>query len=321
MTASPGDVLIVIPCLNEAASLPALLAQQRADADGCRIVVADGGSTDDSRAIVAAAAARDPRITLLANPLRIQSAGINAAVRGHRDEARWLVRLDAHCEYPENYVRRLIETAAAHDATSVVVPMVSRGTSCLQVAAAAAQNSRLGTGGSPHRHVGRGAFVDHGHHALMALDLFESVGGYREDMTHNEDAELDLRLAKAGGRLWLEPSLALKYYPRASLGSLWRQYRNYGRGRYRTLALHRVRPKPRQLLPLAVPVAALLAVASPFAPVLAVPALMWIAVSLIGGVVVGRRAGGGCAVAAGVAAMTMHLAWGIGFLTAAVRRL
>lgn len=168
-------VLIVIPCLNEAAALPALLRQQLGEAGDHLIVVADGGSTDASRSIIAALAREHPRLVLLDNPARLQSAGINRAVAAHGADARWLVRIDGHCDYPPDYVRSLVAVAESMQATSVVVSMVSRGETCFQIAAAAAQNSRLGTGGSPHRHVGEGAWVDHGHHALMDIADRKSV--------------------------------------------------------------------------------------------------------------------------------------------------
>jgi succinoglycan biosynthesis protein ExoA len=313
MNETRSGVIVVVPCLNEARALPTLLRQQLAEPGDFRIIVADGGSSDESNAIVTALGSDNPRVELLNNPARLQSAGINQAVREFGSRARWLIRMDAHCDYPSGYVERLLRVAEETGATSVVVPMVSRGTSCFQIAAATAQNSRLGTGGSLHRHVGEGGFVDHGHHALMDLALFEHVGGYRDDMAANEDAELDKRLAQAGGRIWLEPSLALSYYPRRSVGALWRQYWRYGRGRARTLRLHRVKPKLRQVLPLAVPVAALLALATPIHPVFGVPILMWAIACLGAGAVVGARAGGGCALLSGVPAMTMHLSWGLGF--------
>ncbi len=314
MTVQTADVLIVIPCLNEAQSLPTLLAQMLADCGDARIVVADGGSTDGSRDIVRALAVTAPRLILLDNPARIQSAGVNHAVRLYGGDARWLLRVDAHCDYPRDYLRGACLAAAVHGASAVVVPMVSRGNGCFQRAAAAAQNSRLGTGGSPHRHIGHGRFVDHGHHALIDRALFAAVGGYREDMSHNEDAELDLRLIAAGARIWLEPSLALTYYPRATARSLWRQYWGYGRGRRRTLCLHRARPKPRQLLPVVVPLAAAMALLGPLHWVFAMPLALWAMACVVAGLFVGVRAGGGCALGAGIAASIMHLAWGSGFL-------
>ena len=82
-------------------------------------------------------------------------------------------------------------------ADSVVVSMNAEGSACLQRAAAAAQNSLLGNGGSSHRIRSDGRWVDHGHHALMTTAAFKAVGGYDEAFSHNEDAELDVRLTKA----------------------------------------------------------------------------------------------------------------------------
>lgn len=307
------SVLAVIPCLNEAAHLPALLRQMLADPAIDRIVVADGGSDDGSRAIVAQFA-QDERVVLLDNPARIQSAGVNRAVREYGHGYDWLLRIDAHCLYPDDYATGLLDAAKTRGATAVVVPMVTVGKQGFQLAAAAAQNSVLGTGGSAHRHLGEGRFVEHGHHALMDMDLFRAVGGYCEAMPCNEDAELDHRQIAAGGKIWLEPALALTYFPRSTVGALWRQYRRYGQGRARNLRRHRMRPRVRQMVPLVVPLAIALLAFSWWHPVLAVPALAWAGLCLGLGLVVGLRAGGGWAVFAGVAAMTMQLAWATGFL-------
>ena len=171
------SLLAVIPCLNEEDHLPQLLTQMLADPAIDKLVVADGGSTDKSREIVASFA-RNERVVLLDNPARIQSAGINLAVREYGAGHEWLLRIDAHCLYPDDYASRLLKAARAHDASAVVVPMQTVGRKGFQKAAAAAQNSILGTGGSAHRHVGAGRFVEHGHHALMRVDLFRRVGGY-----------------------------------------------------------------------------------------------------------------------------------------------
>lgn len=307
--------LIVIPCLDEEAYLPGLLEQLARENPEAKIVVADGGSTDASRRIVEEAASRNEHIVLLDNPERRQAAAINLAVKHYGEGMRWLIRIDAHCDYPEGYCRGLLESAQRTEGTtSVVVPMVSRGRTCFQKAAATAQNSVIGTGGSPHRHVGQGRFVDHGHHALMDMALFRQVHGYRTDMAHNEDAELDLRLLQAGGRIWLEPASAIFYYPRKTIGALFRQYWGYGRGRAWTRRLHRVPLKTRQMVPLLVPVAAVIVPLALIHPVFAAPLIGWAAAILMAGVLVGARAGGGCALFSGVAAATMHMAWGAGYL-------
>jgi succinoglycan biosynthesis protein ExoA len=315
-----SDVLIVIPCLDEAANLPRLLRQFRQHAPGAMIVVADGGSRDGSQAIVAAIAEKCDMVRLMHNPARIQSAAINAAVAHFGDGRRWLVRVDAHCTYPDDFVAMLLAAASSQSAESVVVPMETRGAGCFQQAVAAAQNSVLGTGGAAHRHVRAGRFVDHGHHALMAIDSFRQVGGYDPGFSHNEDAELDHRLGGAGAKIWLEPGAAVTYLPRATPAALFRQYRNYGRGRARTVAKHRLRLRLRQFLPLMIMpvvmlamVAMVISLVNSFLLVLALPALAWAVAALGYGLILGARQRSACAAGAGIAAMIMHFAWSLGY--------
>lgn len=320
-----GSVLVVVPCLNEEAHLPGLLTRLLAD-EGCRqarIVIADGRSSDRSRSIVEEFAARDGRVVLLDNPDRIQSAGINLAVEVHGQAAEHLIRVDAHAGYPDNFVRRLVEVAVETGADSVVTVMHSVGHTCFQVAAATAQNSVIGTGGSSHRSKGdaAGRWIDHGHHAYMKIAAFREVGGYDAGMSHNEDAELDVRLVKAGRRIWLYPGLEIEYYPRTRPVSLFRQYFNYGKGRAITLTKHRIKPKPRQMLPIFVAPALVFGVLlAPVSPIFLLPALAWLLACAAGGLVVGARAGGGCAYFAGLPAGISHVAWSLGFIRQVLRQ-
>jgi len=314
-----SQLLIVIPCLNEEKHLESLLLQLIADVPGADIIVSDGGSSDASPAIVRRISADYPHVRLLDNPARLQSAGVNLAVRRYGRDKAWLLRIDAHCAYPAGYVSGLMRSAIERGADSVVVPMVTRGRGCFQRAAAAAQNSAIGTGGSPHRGASFGRFVDHGHHALMRVDLFMAVGGYREAMSHNEDAELDMRLAAAGARIWLEPAQAIVYHPRTSPAALLRQYYRYGRGRACTVRLHRSRLKLRQAVPLAVPIAVAMALLGPLLPILILPAAVWVSACLGTGFALGIVQGDRCVFATGLAAMIMHLGWGSGYLIERLR--
>lgn len=306
--------LVVIPCLNEAAHLDELLSLVRRDLAATLIVVADGGSTDGSQAIVARHSQDDMRVLQLDNPAKIQSAGVNLAVSKFQACSDWLVRMDAHCGYPEQFVSKLLAAQAAAAADSVVVPMVTVGRGGFQDGVAAAQNSKLGTGGSAHRHVGQSQFVDHGHHALMSIAQFKAVGGYCEEMVCNEDAELDHRLGLNGARIWLETSIPLTYYPRTTAIALWRQYFRYGKGRARNVRRHRLKLKPRQLMPVGVALAVPMALLAPFHPIFVVPLMTWLFACAIGGLWIGAKSGGGWHYAAGLAAGIMHLSWGFGFL-------
>lgn len=315
MTRTTRSSLIVIPCLNEAAHIGGLLQRLRPAAArlGARIVVADGGSTDGTQGIVEELAAEDPRVILIANPKRIQSAAINLAVATFGDDADYLIRIDAHGGYPADYCDRLVEEAQATGADSVVVSMLTSGTGAVQRAVAAAQNSRLGTGGSKHRHMSAGEWVDHGHHALMRIAAFRAVGGYDESFSHNEDAELDHRLRLAGYRIWMSGKTQMVYYPRSTLKSLFFQYLGYGRGRARNVLKHRMMPKLRQMIPLLVFPVVLMALLSPIFVLAAVPFLVWAGVCLGYGIRTAISQRNPAIALAGVSVMVMHLGWSMGF--------
>ncbi|RJL19329.1 glycosyltransferase family 2 protein [Paracoccus siganidrum] len=329
-----AEVLIVVPTLNEAAGIEACLRSllagdpRLAQAD---LVVADGGSSDATRAIVAALSRQFPQIRLIDNPQRLQSAGINRAVRLCAEPRhRILVRADAHATYPPGFAMRVADRLVQTGHASVVVPMDSRGRGCFSRAAAWIVDTRLGSGGSAHRGGRRSGEVDHGHHAAMELTWFRHVGGYDPRFSHNEDAELDHRLRQAGGRIWMADDLRLDYRMRPGLRSLARQYWNYGRGRARTCRKHGIRPRPRQIAPalnLVLLLAGLATAAAGLAaglPLLAGAGLIWplAYLALLAGAsaAMALRHRSACGLLAGPALAAMHLPWGAGFLTGIARR-
>jgi succinoglycan biosynthesis protein ExoA len=307
--------MVVVPCLNEADHIAALLGRLAPSADrfDMKIVVADGGSVDGTQEIVENLAASNPRLVLIDNPKRIQGAAVNLAVEKFGDDFPSFIRIDAHGDYPADYCDRLIADAETTGADSVVVSMDTQGIGIFQKATAIAQNSVLGNGGSPHRQGAKGHWTDHGHHALMRVAAFRAVGGYDESFSANEDAELDHRLRARGYRIWMTDKTVMVYYPRATVPALFRQYLGYGRGRARNILKHRAIPKIRQAIPLMVaPVVAgaSLAVLHWWA---AVPAGLWALACLGYGawMAIGQRNPYGPLAA--VSAMIMHLAWSAGF--------
>jgi succinoglycan biosynthesis protein ExoA len=221
-------VSIVMPSLNEEAFIGAALSticniSERLDYE---VLVMDGGSTDQARRIVMEAARLNKRIKIYDNPKRLQSAALNFAEMLADPRADIIIRADCHAAYPEGFVeiccRKLIETRAC----AVVVPLKIVGICCFQRAAAVLQTSVLGHGGGDNRPVKHSGFVDHGHHAAFDRRHFRVVKGYDETFSHNEDTELDIRIAAAGGAIWLEASIPVTYFPRFNMRSLMMQYLN-----------------------------------------------------------------------------------------------
>ncbi|QXQ07592.1 glycosyltransferase family 2 protein [Sphingosinicellaceae bacterium] len=314
-----NQVAVIIPTLNEAeriGDLLAQIAQQPADLV-LDILVADGGSTDGTQAIVTTAAGLDARIRLVDNPERIQSAGVNRAVALADCHADILIRVDAHAHYPDDYVPRIVAAFAATQANMVAVGLRTVAKTCVQRGIAAASNSRIGTGGAAHRVGAPSGFVDHGHHAGMSRAMFERVGGYDRSFVANEDAELDLRVRKAGGRIWLAADIQVEYLPRSTLRRLFIQYWRYGRGRAQTFRKHGERLRPRQMLPPLLVIALASAILlSPLLPALLLLPLAYVMALSVATFMLWRKSPSVCTLLALPAAATMHIAWGTGFCAA-----
>lgn len=312
-----GEVLVVIPVLNEAAHIEACVRSLMTGDARLReagFVVADGGSTDRTRAIVENLRDEFPNLRLLNNPKKLQSAAVNLAAREAGLERRILVRCDAHAIYPANYVMAVADALGSRGIASVVVPMDAAGKTCFQKANAWIVDTPLGSGGSAHRGGRKSMFVDHGHHAGFDLKSFLQVGGYDETFSHNEDAEFDTRLRKAGGQIFLDADIRLVYLPRPSVGSLARQYFNYGKGRARTLMKHGEKPKLRQMIPPATLVACVAGLAiAPFSVWGLVLPGGYLAALALASVAVAVKHKSACGLLAGLASGTMHMSWSAGF--------
>lgn len=314
---SGADVLVAIPVLNEAAHIETCIRSLMAGDERIAatvFAVVDGGSTDATRAIVTQMMTEFTNLKLLDNVRGIQSAAVNLAARSLGSGRRVLVRCDAHASYPPGYVMKVADSLVGRGVASVATPMDAVGETCFQRANAFIVDTPLGSGGSAHRGGAVSQFVDHGHHAGFDLKVFLHLGGYDETFSHNEDGEYDRRLAKAGGRIFLDADIRIAYSPRATVAGLARQYFNYGKGRARNLTKHGDMPRLRQMIPPATLALCLLALAlAPLTPwALLVPGA-YLAALFAASVWAGVRMKSVCGLLAGLASATMHMSWAAGY--------
>ncbi len=94
---------VIMPCYNEAATLPAILRAVRAVSFDKEIIAVDDHSTDATLAILRAEAASDPNLRVIHHP---RNRGKGAAVRSGLVHARGQITIiqDADLEYdPQDY--------------------------------------------------------------------------------------------------------------------------------------------------------------------------------------------------------------------------
>ena len=314
-------VTIAMPCLNERDSIEACLRgvlAQDYPRDRIEILVADGMSRDGTRDVLRRLAAEDGRIHLIDNPERIQAAGLNAIVKQARGEV--IVRMDAHCDYQRDYVRKCVEVLEATRADNVGGAQRAEANTRFQKAVCAALESPLGVGGARYRCARNEGFVDTVFLGAFPRRVFETVGLYDPRAITNEDAELNQRLVAHGGRIYLSRDIVVRYHPRSSFRQLARQYFRYGSGRARTLLKHGAFLSVRPALPfvMVATVTALLAT-PPLRPLAALALGLYALVTGAEAVRVAGRAGAAAVATAWAVFPVIHLCHGLGFAAGLVR--
>jgi glycosyltransferase involved in cell wall biosynthesis len=236
-------ISVIVPVRNEQRHIAGTLGQLlRQDYPRGRfeVLVADGCSTDETRAIVTGLQTGHANLRLLDNPRLLSSAGRNVAVRAARGDL--VVLVDGHCEL-ENpmYLADLADAFATSGAACVgrPQPLEVHGASRLQRGVAAARASRLGHHPASHIYTDREGFLPPQSVAVAYRRwVFDEVGLFDESFDACEDVEFNHRVAGAGLRCYFTPRVRAHYFPRETLGGLFRQLVRYGRGRVRLLRKH-----------------------------------------------------------------------------------
>jgi succinoglycan biosynthesis protein ExoA len=238
------DCSVLVPLLNEEDHIASCIAAMRGQRFDGRLefLLVDGGSTDRTLEIVRGLAHDDDRIRLLRNPRRDIPAGLNVGLGNAR--GTWVARMDAHSEYPDDYLAQGVGRLRRGDTQWVSGPQVPVGKDTISRAVALALDHPLGRGGS-RRWASQADLPDAEYEldsgvfcGVWKRDTLLARGGWDERWARNEDSEMAARFQERGERVICLPSMAATYRPRDSLRSLWRQYLGNGRFRARTARWH-----------------------------------------------------------------------------------
>jgi succinoglycan biosynthesis protein ExoA len=154
-----------------------------------------------------------------------------------------------HARYARDFVRQcvaVLEETGAQNVGGAARPLAE---SWFQKAVCAALESRLAVGGSAYRNPDSEGYADTVFPGAFPRRVFDEVGVFDENAITNEDAELNQRILRAGGRVYVSRRIVVHYFPRDSFTGLAKQYFKYGKGRARTLLKHRGLPTVRPALP------------------------------------------------------------------------
>jgi len=237
-------VAVVIPVLNESHAITRVLSAlecQEYPSDRLEIVVADGGSTDDTLAHVQTfAGGSRVKVRSISNPLRRSGPGRSVGVRATSSDV--VIFVDGHCQIPsQNMIASAVRLL--RDYQVVVIsrpqPLTTIGNSRLQQIIAECRAHFIGHGSDSTIFDTRERFVHPASAgAIYDRTVFDAVGVFDDRFDACEDVEFNTRIALAGERAVTSPEVAVWYEPRRSISGLFKQLARYGEGRMRLLRKH-----------------------------------------------------------------------------------
>ena len=249
-SSSPAALSVLIPCRNEEDCIEECvrsILRQEGLPDAVELLIADGGSTDRTSEILRGLEAEDPRIRVIQNPAGIVSSGLNAALSVARGAI--IIRMDAHTIYARDYIRQCLLLLRETGADNVGGPALTRANGYVQKAIAAAYHSSFAVGGARFHDPQAEGYVDTVPYGCWPREVFDRIGLFDEELVRNQDDEFNLRLTRAGGKIWQSPRIRSWYHTRGHLPSLFRQYRQYGYWKVRVIQKHKLPASFRHVVP------------------------------------------------------------------------
>ncbi|MEO0774894.1 MAG: glycosyltransferase [Pseudomonadota bacterium] len=229
-TAQHPKISVCIPVLNGADRLPDCLGSLRAldyPADRIEIVIADGGSTDNTREIAHAFGAR-----VLDNPGKTVAAGRNVSFAAA--EGAFIASTDDDCVVPKDWAMRAV-TAFHEDGIAAVGGISKLPDQSAPWPEAANYIFRLASQGGHSvqaDHLADGDVEDlPGCNVIYRAEAVRRNGAFDEALVTAEDVDYHLRLKLDGKRLRTAPGLFVWHHKRPTVRGLFKQLRRYAEGR------------------------------------------------------------------------------------------
>ena len=204
--------------------------------DDLEVLFVDGMSTDRTREIIQSYLPKCPYVRIIDNPDRYVSWAMNRGIDASRGEV--IIRIDAHTRYEPNYfsalVRRLYELDAADVGTVCKTDVLHKTPKTLAIREVLC--NRFGVGNSLFRTgIDEVREVDTVPFGCWKRETFDKYGRYDVRLIRNQDIELNKRVIRGGGKIYIIPDTFCTYYARETFAGL--AANNFANGKWNLLTV------------------------------------------------------------------------------------
>lgn len=231
---------VICPIYNEEKYIVAFLdsvLQQDFSRDDMEVLLVDGMSRDKTRLIISQYIEKYPFLRLLDNPERTAPCAMNVGIQEANGDV--IIRLDAHALYPSNYfstlVFKLYELNADNIGCILNTDVLNKTPKTLAIREVL--SNRFGVGNSSFRTgVTSACEVDTVPFGCWRREVFQKYGLYDKRLVRNQDIELNKRIKRGGGHIFIIPDISCTYLARETFKALAKN--NYGNGKWNILTVY-----------------------------------------------------------------------------------
>ncbi len=212
-------VSVVMPVYNEEKyiekCLDSLLLQDY-PREKMEWILVDGCSKDRTVALLEKYQQKYPvLIKIFNNPHKIVPYAMNIGIAASC--GKYIVRLDAHADYASDYISKCIYYLENIDADNVGGVAETKANGFMGNAIAKMVSSKFGVGNSQFRTNGESGYVDTVPFGAFKREVFTKYGGFDERLVRHQDNEMNFRIRKNGGKVYLSDDIHFSYYCRDSV--------------------------------------------------------------------------------------------------------
>lgn len=228
-------VSIIIPLMNEEKyidrCIQSIISQDYPLAN-MEVIFVDGQSNDDSTKIIDRYIQQyKGKVKLFENNNKTVPYAMNIGIKNSK--GKYIVRLDAHSEYPNNYITSCISALERTNSDNAGGLAITKGYGLIGESFSTVLSSKFGVGNSGFRTNAMSGYVDTVPFGTFKRETFSKYGLYDERLTRNQDYELNYRIRKNGGRIYLDSTIKLIYYCRNTVPGILKQ--SYENGKWNVI--------------------------------------------------------------------------------------
>ncbi len=313
-------ISVVIPCRNEVAfieeCIDAIYANEVKSDVLLNVFVIDGMSDDGTREKIKSLQAKYKTLQLVDNVKQLTPFAFNLGI--HASEAAYIQIVGARHILSSNYIQRALEILhKMPEVWCVGGKLINEYINNTGEIISKAMSTSFGMGIGNFRTLVKSGYTDTVTSPMYPFWVFEKIGFFDEQLIRNQDDDFNFRVTKAGGKIYFESDIHLKYYVRGNFSGLYRQFYQYGYWKVFVNQKHKAVTTFRQLIPPLFVSFVLLSIILSFVhPLLAILSsgvyLIYSALALLMGFKKGSKPNEAFQIA--ITFPIMHFSYGLGYL-------